>query len=203
MIVSSAIIHFLVVKILTSVYDLKFLGIAIASSVHFIVRGAVGIILVRFGKKFKKSIISIFSADSFKDMGETFKLGFQSIMLKVMGWWAFDVFTLLASQLDQKSIAAQTILRNIGLFTYMIPVGLSSSMNFYTGKYIGKNRVDLAHQMSNYTMYFTYVWSFAISGILWLLEDSVMHFYTDSAPVISAMKPAWTIILVFVLFDCV
>lgn len=136
-------------------------------------------------------------------MGDTYKLGFQSIMLKVMGWWAFDVFTLLASQLDQRSIAAQTILRNIGLFTYMIPVGLSSSINFFTGKYIGKNRVDLAHQMSNYTMYVTYVWSFAISLLLWLLEDSVMHFYTDSVPVIAAMKPAWLVILVFVLFDCV
>jgi Na+-driven multidrug efflux pump len=87
----------------------------------------------------------IFTGDSFKEMGDTFKLGFQSIMLKVMGWWAFDVFTLLASQLDQRSIAAQTILRNIGLFTYMIPVGLSSAINFFTGKYIGKNRVDLAH----------------------------------------------------------
>jgi Na+-driven multidrug efflux pump len=92
-------------------------------------------------------------------------------MLKVMGWWAFDVFTLLASQLDQKSIAAQTILRNIGLFTYMIPVGLSSSINFFTGKYIGKQRVDLAHTMSNYTMYITYVWSVIVCVLLWLFED--------------------------------
>ena len=136
-------------------------------------------------------------------MGEIYKVGFQSIMLKVMGWWAFDVFTLLASQLDQKSIAAQTILRNIGLFTYMIPVGLSTSINFFTGKYIGKNRVDLAQQMSDLSMYITYIWAIAISGLLWLLEDNVMHFYTDSVPVIAAMKPAWIVILVFVLFDCV
>jgi len=85
----------------------------------------------------------------------------------------------------------------------MIPVGLSSSINFFTGKYIGKNRVDLAHQMSNYTMYITYIWAFAIMGLLWLLEDQVMNFYTDSAPVIATMKPAWIVILVFVLFDCI
>lgn len=203
MIVSSAATHFLVAKTLTSVYDLKFLGIAIASSIHFIVRGVVGTLLVRYGKSFKKSIVPICSGDSFKDMGAIFKLGFQSIMLKVMGWWAFDVFTLLASQLDQRSIAAQTILRNIGLFTYMIPVGLSSAINFFTGKYIGKNRVDLARQMSTYTMYITYFWSLVVGGLLWLLEEQVMHFYTDSEPVIGAMQPAWIVILVFVLFDCV
>jgi len=54
-----------------------------------------------------------------------------------MGWWAFDVFTLLASQLSETDIAAQTILRNVGLFTYMIPVGLAQSTNFLVGKYIG------------------------------------------------------------------
>ena len=42
MIVSSAVTHFIVAKILTSVYDYKFLGIAIASSVHFMVRGVLG-----------------------------------------------------------------------------------------------------------------------------------------------------------------
>lgn len=100
MIVSSAVTHFLVAKTLTSVYDLKFLGIAIASSLHFIVRFVVGVILVRFSKVFRKSIIPFFSSDSFKDMKMIYSLGFQSILLKVMGWWAFDVFTLLASQLD-------------------------------------------------------------------------------------------------------
>lgn len=78
MIVSSAITHFFVAKVLTDVYDLKFLGITIASSIHFIVRGVVGTVLVRYGKNknFKKSVIPICSSDSFKDMGPIFKLGF-------------------------------------------------------------------------------------------------------------------------------
>ena len=97
MTMSSALIHFAVAKILCNVYDMKFLGIAIASSLHFIVRAIVGTVMVRYNKKFRKSIIPIFSADSFKGMKEIFKLGFYSVMLKVMGWWAFDVFTLLST----------------------------------------------------------------------------------------------------------
>jgi len=34
------------------------------------------------------------------------KLGGSSILLTVMGWWAFDVFTMLATQLTDKDIAA-------------------------------------------------------------------------------------------------
>jgi hypothetical protein len=75
MIVSSALTHFCVAKLLTEVYDLKFLGITIASSVHFVVRGFLGTALVRYGKGFQKSIVPICSGDSFKDMGYIFGLG--------------------------------------------------------------------------------------------------------------------------------
>jgi Na+-driven multidrug efflux pump len=68
--------------------------------------------------------------------------GWSSFMVKVMGWWAFDVFTLLTGTLAAKETGAQTIMRNIGLFTFMIPVGLGSSMNYFVGKYIGRSRVD-------------------------------------------------------------
>ena len=49
----------------------------------------------------------------------------------------------------------------------------------------------------------TYIWSVVIALLLWLFEQAVMDFYTDSAPVQEAMKPAWVVILVFVFFDCV
>ena len=80
-------------------------------------------------------------------------------MLKVMGWWAFDVFTQLASLLGERDAAGQTILRNIGLYTYMIPVGLSTSVNFLTGRYIGRNQVNLAKKISNLCMTVTFMWS--------------------------------------------
>jgi len=58
-------------------------------------------------------------------------------------------------------------MRNIGLFTYMIPVGLSSAINFLTGKYIGKNRPDLAHRISNLCMVVTFIWSLVSMVLVW------------------------------------
>ncbi len=55
-----------------------------------------------------------------------------------MSWWAFDIFTLISSTMKRTDTAAQTILRSIGLFTFMIPIGLSSASNFLAGQYIGK-----------------------------------------------------------------
>lgn len=49
----------------------------------------------------------------------------------------------------------------------------------------------------------TYVWSVVVPFLLWLFEQYVLDFYTDSDSVQNAMKPAWTVILIFVFFDCV
>lgn len=61
-------------------------------------------------------------------------------MVRVMGVWAFDVFTQIAAFSGETNTAAQAILRNIGLYTFMIPLGLSTSVNFFVGNYIGKGK---------------------------------------------------------------
>ena len=88
-------------------------------------------------------------------------------MIKVAGWWAFDVFTQLAALLSEREVAGQTILRNIGLFTYMIPVGLSAAMNFYTGKYIGAGNVCMAKKISKICRIITTLWSIMSMLVVW------------------------------------
>ena len=54
-------------------------------------------------------------------------------------WWAFDIFTLICLYLEPESIAsAQTIMRSLGLLTFMIPVGFSKAAGYFIGKYIGE-----------------------------------------------------------------
>ena len=69
-----------------------------------------------------------------------FKLGWETFLVYVMGWWAFDIFTQIAAFSGETNTAAQAILRNIGLYTFMIPVGISTATNYFVGKYIGENK---------------------------------------------------------------
>ena len=122
-------------------------------------------------KDLSKCLIPLSHPDSWKDFKYTIKIGWESFLLRVMGWWAFDVFTQLASMLTETDTAGQTILRNIGLFTYMIPVGLCQATNFLTGKYIGKDRADLAHKISNLCMFITLLWSFASMILVYHFQE--------------------------------
>jgi hypothetical protein len=69
-------------------------------------RAAVPFTLIMRNSFFNESIIPLSDNDSWTGLSEMVKLGFISILLKVMGWWAFDVFTLLAAQLSPTDIAA-------------------------------------------------------------------------------------------------
>ena len=51
----------------------------------------------------------------------------------IWGWWAFDIFTLMASYLSITAVGAQTILRSLGLLTFMIPVGFAAASAILVG----------------------------------------------------------------------
>lgn len=56
------------------------------------------------------------------------------------GWIAFDIFTLIASYLTINIVSAQTILRSLGLFTFMIPIGFSTAASILIGTNIGAEK---------------------------------------------------------------
>ncbi len=67
-----------------------------------------------------------------------------SLAMGVWGWWAFDIFTLIATYMDTAVIAAQTILRTLGLITFMLPVGIMSASGTLIGNSVGAGRSDHA-----------------------------------------------------------
>ena len=50
---------------------------------------------------------------------------------------ALNIFTLMSSYISIEAIAAQTIMRTLGLLTYMLPAGLSTTASTLIGNSIG------------------------------------------------------------------
>jgi len=170
--------------------------------IQFIVRAAVGFLLTVTDKDLNKSFISMKDPESWKDLGEMYTLGWNTILLRVMAWWAFDVFTQIATFLPTEYLAGQTILRNIGLFTFMIPAGLSGAANILIGKQIGKNSVAMALRMNSIIRATVFTLSvLQIIGVL-IYEDAIINFYTHDKKVQDTIHPAWVVLGVFIFFDC-
>jgi hypothetical protein len=68
-------------------------GIAIASSFQFLMRTLISVSIAFCDPDLRRCLIPLNHPDSWKDLGYSIKIGWESFLLRVMGWWAFDVFT--------------------------------------------------------------------------------------------------------------
>ena len=84
----------------------------------------------------------------------------------------------------------------------MVPVGLKSSINYFTGKYIGKGKVEMAHRISNLCMVVAWAWAFILMIGCWFGKEAIFNLYTNNEEVIIIMGDAWWVLIIFILFDC-
>lgn len=99
--------------------------------------------------------------------------------MSVWFYWAIDIFTLMASYLSNDAIAAQTIMRSLCLFTYMLPIALSTTASTLIGISIGaEDKAAIKH-------YFTILMTLAACAglfeavLLWLAKDWIISFFVE------------------------
>ena len=124
-----------------------------------------------------------------------------SLAMGVWGWWAFDIFTLIATYMDTAIIAAQTILRTLGLITFLLPVGIMSACGTLIGNSVGAGKAD--HAIIYYETSMKMGVALAIVQVLVLLlgKDLFVLLFTNQQAVGEQMMLAWPVLMVFVIFD--
>lgn len=104
--ITATILHVATASILVKNYNMGIEGVAIASSAQFIVRFLVSYILLKSDPKFNTYLIPLFHKETFTHLGHQISLSFNSMFLGIWSWWAFDVFTLIASYMTISALSA-------------------------------------------------------------------------------------------------
>lgn len=135
----STVVHMIFMYVFVGVMDLGWTGVCLTTMVMFLSRFVIAFVFLQFMKPYQESSsVQLFSRQSSSNLSDQFKRGSMSLLMGVWGWWAFDIFTLIASYLSTEVISAQTIMRSLGLLTFMVPVGLGKACQYYVGIFIGQ-----------------------------------------------------------------
>ena len=127
--------------------DMGFQGIVLATGLMFILRFLSNYALVTFRDDVRKhDDVFLFSKETVTNLSPLVKKCFASMSLGVWGWWSFEIFTLMATYISPAAAGAQTILRSIGLLTFMMPVGFANGAAILIGKCIGEEKKNQALQ---------------------------------------------------------
>ena len=149
-----------------------FIGVCVATSIGFASRLLIAYIYTCWIKPYQETRdVAFFSRESTSNLSQQFNRGAYSLMMGVWSWWAFDIFTLIASYLSADLLSAQTIMRSLGLLTFMVPVGFSKACGFYIGVYIGRGSEATIKHFYNVSMVMAIAVGITQMILLWLIED--------------------------------
>ena len=137
------------------VLDWDFDGVCWATGLMFMLRGTIGVSLVKFGGRFPThDDVYLFSRETVSNLWPLLKIDLQVVAMGVWGWWAFDIFTLMATYLGPDQVGAQTIMRSIGLWSFMMPVGFAFACGIYFNNNLGEGRPQVCMQYYNVALVF-------------------------------------------------
>ena len=120
-------------------------GIYYATGIMLVSRGLIAVGCVKFGGRFPVfNDVYLFSRETVSNTGILWLHDFKSVAMVVWSFWAFEVFTIMASYLGVNDVAGQVILRSLGLITFMIPVGIRFGVTIIIGNAFGEGRPKVA-----------------------------------------------------------
>jgi len=123
------------------------------------------------------------------------------MFMGVWSVWAFDIFTLIASYLSVDIISAQTIMRSLGLTSFMIPFGFSMASGMLIGKCIGEGSRSKVEYYYKLCMLVSVMVAIAQNIFLVVFENIIIDLFTNIDAIAVHVHSAWTIFNVFVFVD--
>ena len=100
--------------------------------------------VLRYKKTYPKTMIP-FHPDSLKNWGEYLKVSVPIGAMVYLQWTFFEIQTILVSIVNNtKAMAAHSSFVGIILTFYMIPMGMSWSVNSIMGSMVGAGNVEIA-----------------------------------------------------------
>ena len=102
------------------------------------------------------------------------------MFMGIWGWWAFEIFTFMATYLGETQAAAQSQMRSLGLLTYMLPVGYSMASSILSGNAIGEYKPKLAITYYKVCLVMALIITVLQMSVLWLARDAMIRMYTNN-----------------------
>ncbi|CDW78027.1 na+-driven multidrug efflux pump [Stylonychia lemnae] len=201
--IGASLVHFGLCYYLAVKRDMGMFGVAVSTSFHFFCRFLILFLFFKLKSQFNSQNVSLFHRENFRNLGHQIKLSFQCASFSIWSWWAFDIFTLIASYMSVSELAAQTILRNIGLLTYMIPVGIAQASSITVGNNIGSKNIQTGMVYAKMCVLTSVIWAAGTVIFLNAMQGTVISVFSNSSEVNSILAKSFPIISVFVFFDCV
>jgi len=107
--IAASVVHWGFASLLVLQFEMGIIGVAISSSFQFMIRFAVTLGYIRFSGQFDAPEISVplfGHPENYLNWKSQISLSLQCMSLSIWSWWAMDIFTMIATEMEPGILTA-------------------------------------------------------------------------------------------------
>ncbi|NXK65903.1 S47A1 protein, partial [Sylvietta virens] len=128
-------------------------------------------------------------------------LAIPSMLMMCIEWWTYEIGSFLIGLLSVVELSVQSIIYEVSVVAFMIPLGLGTAAGVQVGNALGAGNVEAAKRSSNTSLICTGVFSVIVGSILAAAKNVLGHVFTKDKEIIDLVAWVMPIYVVFHLFE--
>uniref|UniRef100_A0A8B9QCM4 Multidrug and toxin extrusion protein n=1 Tax=Apteryx owenii TaxID=8824 RepID=A0A8B9QCM4_APTOW len=153
------------------------------------------------GKKLHVETWGGWSRECLLDWDSFTSLAVPSMLMMCIEWWTYEIGSFLIGLLSVVELSAQSIIYEVSVVAYMIPLGLGTAASVQVGNALGAGDMETAKRSSSTCLLCTGGFCIAVGAILAATKDVLGYIFTSDKEIIDLVAWVMPVYVVFHLFE--
>ncbi|NXR31023.1 S47A2 protein, partial [Zosterops hypoxanthus] len=162
---------------------------------------AIFLFLYIIGKKLHVNTWGGWSRECLLEWDSFTSLAIPSMLMMCIEWWTYEIGSFLIGLLSVVELSVQSIIYEVSVVAFMIPLGLGTAASVQVGNALGAGNVEAAKRSSNTSLICTGVFSVIVGSILAAIRNVLGYVFTNDKEIIDLVAWVMPIYVVFHLFE--
>ncbi|NXV07065.1 S47A1 protein, partial [Cettia cetti] len=128
-------------------------------------------------------------------------LAIPSMLMMCIEWWTYEIGSFLIGLLSVVELSVQSIIYEVSVVAFMIPLGLGTAASVQVGNALGAGDIEAAKRSSSTSLICTGVFSIIVGSLLASIRNVLGHVFTKDKEIIDLVAWVMPIYVVFHLFE--
>ncbi|NXR77778.1 S47A2 protein, partial [Pycnonotus jocosus] len=128
-------------------------------------------------------------------------LAIPSMLMMCIEWWTYEIGSFLIGLLSVVELSVQSIIYEVSVVAFMIPLGLGTAASVQVGNALGAGNIEAAKRSSSTSLICTGVFSVIVGSILAAARNVLGYVFTNDKEIIDLVAWVMPIYVVFHLFE--
>ncbi|NWR20268.1 S47A2 protein, partial [Emberiza fucata] len=180
---------------------------------HFLCRGsgwantiaqysqAIFLFLYIIGRKLHVNTWGGWSRECLLEWDSFTSLAIPSMLMMCIEWWTYEIGSFLIGLLSVVELSVQSIIYEVSVVAFMIPLGLGTAASVQVGNALGAGNVEMAKRSSHTSLICTGVFSVIVGSILAATRNVLGYIFTTDKEIIDLVAWIIPVYVVFHLFE--